>query len=387
MFGNLDDPQKQLMLMLGAGLLSPVRNKGFAGFGEALGQGIQGGLLGYNQARQMQDRRGQDDIRRKMQEMQLAEFQRGQDFNKALGAGFQPGVRPATPVDDNGYPMPSSAPQMDFSRAMQIDPLKGMQAQASWQQMNAKAGPQFKEVGGRLVRIDGDKVAEAYAPPEKPAFQKGQTREIKAGRQIITQEWDGSGWKQISRSMMDKPESDKGPAAPQGYRWNGDRLEPIPGGPQDTKVGKEAEAASRRQEGAIARADFVLGKVKEAIGQSGVTTTGTLGAISRNIPGTGGYNLNKTIDAIKANIGFAELQAMREASPTGGALGQVAVQELNMLQSVLGSLDTAQSQDQLEKSLYAIEKHYNGWKRAVTQAQQGQQAAPAGNADPLGLRQ
>jgi len=248
---------------------------------------------------------------------------------------------------------------------MQIDPLKGMQAQAAWQQMNAKAGPQFKEVGGRLVRIDGSSVSEAYAPPEKPIHQKGQTREIKAGRRILTQEYDGAKWNTISTSLMDKPETDKGPAAPQGYRWSGDKLEPIPGGPADAKVGKEAEALKRRQEGAIQRADFVLGKVREAVDQSGVTTTGPVGAIARNIPGTGGYNLNKTIDAIKANIGFGELQAMREASPTGGALGQVAVQELNMLQSVLGSLDTAQSQDQLLKSLYAIEKHYTNWKRAV----------------------
>ena len=380
MFGNLDDPQKQLMLMLGAGLLSPVRNKGFAGFGEAFGQGIQGGLLAHNQARQMQDRRGQMDLQRKVQEMQLAEFQRGQDFNKALGAGFQPGVRPATPVDDNGYPMPSSAPQMDFSRAMQIDPLKGMQAQASWQQMNAKAGPQFKEVGGRLVRIDGGNVSEAYAPPEKPAFQKGQTREIKAGRQIITQEWDGSGWKQISRSMMDKPESDKGPAAPTGYRWNGDRLEPIPGGPQDTKVGKEAEAAAARDKAAAGSAEFVLSQVRKARDQAkkGWFATGATGKIMRNVGGTDAFDLNSTVDSIKANIGFDTLAEMRRNSPTGGALGQVAVQELNMLQAARGALDTAQSEEQFLQALDGIEKHYTGWLNAVEQSKKPSGGATGG---------
>jgi len=45
------------------------------------------------------------------------------------------------------------------------------------------------------------------------------------------------------------------------------------------------------------------------------------------------------INTVKANIGFDRLQEMRNASPTGGALGQVAVQELEMLQAVLGSLD------------------------------------------------
>lgn len=45
------------------------------------------------------------------------------------------------------------------------------------------------------------------------------------------------------------------------------------------------------------------------------------------------------VNTIKANLGFDALQAMRDASPTGGALGQVAVQELEMLQSTVAALD------------------------------------------------
>ena len=42
---------------------------------------------------------------------------------------------------------------------------------------------------------------------------------------------------------------------------------------------------------------------------------------------------------------------MRQDSPTGGALGNVTVQELTRLESVLGSLKIGQDDDQLIKNL------------------------------------
>jgi hypothetical protein len=114
---------------------------------------------------------------------------------------------------------------------------------------------------------------------------------------------------------------------------------------------------------------LVIGKVDEALKNVGFFSTGVTGAVLGQIPGTDAYDLDRTIDTIKANIGFNELQAMREMSPTGGALGQVAVQELNMLQSVISSLDKGQSQEQLRKSLEAVRAHYQNWKDAVSRAQ------------------
>jgi hypothetical protein len=56
---------------------------------------------------------------------------------------------------------------------------------------------------------------------------------------------------------------------------------------------------------------------------------------------------------------------MRDASPTGGALGQVAVQELVALQSTVASLDAAQSPKQLREALDKIERHYTKWRETV----------------------
>jgi hypothetical protein len=55
-------------------------------------------------------------------------------------------------------------------------------------------------------------------------------------------------------------------------------------------------------------------------------------------------DFDAAVGQIKALIGFNELNAMRQASPTGGALGNITEKELAYLQSVMGSLDPNQSE-------------------------------------------
>lgn len=50
---------------------------------------------------------------------------------------------------------------------------------------------------------------------------------------------------------------------------------------------------------------------------------------------------------------------MREASPTGGALGQVSNQELSTLQSVFGSLEQTQGEADLKYNLQLLNHVYN----------------------------
>lgn len=121
------------------------------------------------------------------------------------------------------------------------------------------------------------------------------------------------------------------------------------------------------------RANRIVDGVDEAISMldamsEGVPTSGATRWITSEIPGSEAYNLEAAVDKIKANIGFEELQAMRAASPTGGALGQVAVQELEMLQAVLGSLDLNQGTEELRQNLNDIRMHYNNWAAAVNEA-------------------
>jgi hypothetical protein len=115
----------------------------------------------------------------------------------------------------------------------------------------------------------------------------------------------------------------------------------------------------------IRHANKVITDVAAAKELVGFSTTGIAGKASSIVPGTDAYNLNQRVLTLKANLGFDRLQQMREASPTGGALGQVAVQELEALQASVGSLEIGQSQAELRNNLEKIDKHYKAWLAAV----------------------
>lgn len=140
-------------------------------------------------------------------------------------------------------------------------------------------------------------------------------------------------------------------------------------GAAETDVQRERDAPkeAKRKEAAIQQADRMMLKVDQAMEKVGSFTTG-YGANLSSIPGTKARNLSADLQTIKANLGFAELQAMREASPTGGALGAVATQELEALQSTVASLDQTQSPAQLRRNLQEIRTRYSNWKAAVNEA-------------------
>jgi hypothetical protein len=116
---------------------------------------------------------------------------------------------------------------------------------------------------------------------------------------------------------------------------------------------------------AVNHATKVIGDVQEATGLVRGMTTGLIGKGQSFVPGTDAFNLNQRLLTIKANLGFDRLQQMRDASPTGGALGQVAVQELNALQATVGSLEIGQDRKELQKNLDKIQHHYSNWIRTT----------------------
>ena len=107
------------------------------------------------------------------------------------------------------------------------------------------------------------------------------------------------------------------------------------------------------------------------------------GAWLTGVPGTQAKGVQGMINTIKGNVGFDKLQAMRNASPTGGALGQVSELELNLLMSTIGSLDQAQSQQDIFRVLDEIEYMYN----IIVHGQPPSIAVEATeeNPDPLGI--
>lgn len=160
---------------------------------------------------------------------------------------------------------------------------------------------------------------------------------------------------------------------------------------ESAKADVEREAAAPKRTAKakfeIDRATRVESAIDRALGQADWNATGLMGGALSGIPGTDAYNLARTVDEIKANIGFREIQTMRDNSPTGGALGQVAIQELQMLQATLGSLDQAQDGDQLRATLQRIKESMARWRQLQEAiASEGRDAAPSNSVATGGFR-
>lgn len=157
---------------------------------------------------------------------------------------------------------------------------------------------------------------------------------------------------------------------------------------EEAKAGvkRDADAPKRvaKYEQALSTAQNVGVSIDKALGMADdFGTTGFVGARLRGFEGSGAFDLSAEIETIKANLGFDRLQQMRDNSPTGGALGQVAIQELIALQSTVANLNPDQSAPQLKDNLERIRGHYSRWRAAVEQAlaSEGgkQEAGPASN--------
>jgi hypothetical protein len=157
---------------------------------------------------------------------------------------------------------------------------------------------------------------------------------------------------------------DKGTMMVQGRDEQGNityKVVPIPGSQAAADVEQAASAKEAAREGGIKTAGVVLTNIDEAqrvIKESKLPTSGFVGSMLTKIPGTAATDVSALVNTIKANIGFDKLQAMRDASPTGGALGQVSNQEIDFLQSTLNNLTQDQSQEQFNKQLQILENQY-----------------------------
>lgn len=162
------DPE--VMQILGLNLMSG-RSPNFA---ENLGNA---GLATMQYRRQQEEdklRKEEREYLKQQREMQIAQMRRQQQFQDALSQGVRPGIAadPLTPMDDEGNPMPSSRPTMDFSRAMQIDPFAAMQARAQFENFNK---PQTFKLGKDEVvyAADGRELFANRSPVKPPPLPAG----------------------------------------------------------------------------------------------------------------------------------------------------------------------------------------------------------------------
>lgn len=136
-------------------------------------------------------------------------------------------------------------------------------------------------------------------------------------------------------------------------------MEPIEGSPAAKESAeRSAKEAETRRADAL-KSDVIvtdIDRAKSIINTSRVPVTGW-GSMLQHFPGPA-RNVSALIDTVKANTGFDALQRMRNASPTGGALGNITEKEIAYLQATVGNLELSQSKDQLLFNLDRVRDAY-----------------------------
>ena len=130
---------------------------------------------------------------------------------------------------------------------------------------------------------------------------------------------------------------------PQGYELFTDpdtgarSLRPIAGGPEDTTDADAAKAS-----GAAVASDVITKAADRALEANNGRWVGGLGGYAASFnPSTENAEVYRQVEVLTANAKVENLQAMRNESPTGGALGSVTEKETQMLADQAGALDPA----------------------------------------------
>ena len=192
---------------------------------------------------------------------------------------------------------------------------------------------------------------------------------------------------------------------PEGYRRirdpQGNPLydEPLPGSPAAAKFEAARKAETARAEGRTQASTIVTQEIdalttaldaeEKATGTDKlnpyVRFTGIPGKAFEGVPGSARKSAQGFIDTIRANIGFEQLDKMRQESPTGGALGNITEQELKFLQSTLGTLDLDSDPAVLRRNLKRIRELYeNVMRKAAAYPNADKYGFGAGGAAPAG---
>lgn len=118
---------------------------------------------------------------------------------------------------------------------------------------------------------------------------------------------------------------------------------------------QELQVAQREAYNRLSTQELQVQNVRDTadkvLDQAGFWTTGFFGTMGNLLPGTPQRDLAENLKTLEANAAFDKLQAMRDMSPTGGALGQVSERELDLLRASWSALSQSQSQDQFKENV------------------------------------
>lgn len=124
----------------------------------------------------------------------------------------------------------------------------------------------------------------------------------------------------------------------------------IPPGSTNVRIASDTvlKMLDQEAEGGFFTGDWISGKRGAAVSSNRFLKAGTPR-----------LEYEGAISTLQANLAFDTLQAMRDASPTGGALGQVSEKELQLLKDTVTNLDPNLGAETMRKNIGILNKTYN----------------------------
>ncbi|RWR31504.1 hypothetical protein D2T29_10755 [Sinirhodobacter populi] len=115
---------------------------------------------------------------------------------------------------------------------------------------------------------------------------------------------------------------------------------PVPGSPASTAAAKVSDQDAARRQAQETTGDVITNAAKRALDAGRGRMLGGVGqSVAGMLPWTDSAEVQRQVDVLKANATIETLNAMRQQSPTGGALGSVTEGENRMLAAKAGALD------------------------------------------------
>lgn len=261
------------------------------------------------------------------------------------------------------------------------------------------------------TQVKGD-LLQQQLPANPPALTDSQTIALTMGSTPVENIIDANGQPRTvlrSEAVGHQPAyapnatimSDGLPKPPEGAVWKtgpdgkpvlDERGAPIAIPYQGGPLYQKQQAADQAKIGSDAQHNIVLDAVNTALDQIAVNpnlVTGLGAQLSGGIGGGPANDLANNLLTIKSSIARETLNATRQASPTGGAFGNVSDADMKILQSAYGSLEQSQSAGQLVRNLQKFKQVYydtiNGPGEYAKKQQADAAAAAAGPPLPPGV--
>lgn len=387
----------QALMMQGAQAQAPVQSGRFAVGPSALSSlGRLGSIaLGTYADRKFE---GKQKEAGETERNRLAEVLRGMGGEAPMAT---PGINPNEPQPGTGEvqtpggapsaPMAPAAPPADPRRAAAAAALRGMTVEQMQGLINKQverqfAPPEMKDVGDAIVALDANG-REVYRVPKgqtpdsvasTATTKRGQdltAATAKEGHSITKRGQDISASTAVRGQDVTMRGQDIGANTAAAARGTTERGQDLSYGirarEQDQKAADAKAAVAKGASNREMMLNNTMAAVDDADKMANWRTTGMAGAITRKAPGGGAgtdaLNLANTVKTIQANLSFDELQRMREASKTGGALGAITERELDLLGSTVANLDPNMDSKDLKKALAKVRKHLGTIKTNLAQ--------------------